>query len=884
MRLCVNDHVHEVPVEPHELLVDTLRERLGSTGTKQACGMGNCGTCTVRLGGQTVYACLVLTMECDDQPIETIEGLAEGDDLDPVQQAFVDADAFQCGFCTPGQIMSLRALLDEVPDPSEDEVVRGMSGNLCRCGAYRHILAAARLAVDGGTVTADAQARPRVEAVAKATGRARYGSDMQLAGQLEAAILRSRAPHARVRAVDIAKARHVPGVQLVLTADDVDDVRWYDEQVPILATTARFVGDELAVVVGDSRRALDEALTLLAVQDEALPHVTDVADAAEPGAVIVMDGDEDNVIGDAKRYERGDVSRALRNATHVVEATYTTPMQVHHALESHGATAEWDGTTLTVYDSTQSVHDVRDGLADALGLPVNRVRVIAEHIGGGFGAKQVAWKPTALAALLAMRTGRPVRLFADRHAEALAHGRRNPTRQTVRLGADADGNLLAIDADILIGAGAYTVGGEDSTVEGPYQYLYGCADVRTVKSTVRTNLGPTVAFRAPGYVEGVFALESAMDELALAIGIDPVELRRRNLVDHDQVDDLPLSSPEALAMCIARATERFDWSAGSTRSVPPVCRGRGFAVHDWMAGKGILPGYAHVVFTSDGSVQVVCGSQDIGTGTRTVLAQIAADALGVDVARVTVVLGDTAVGLLAPVSAGSSTVPTMGPAVHEAATNARQALVVAAAEHLEVAADQVDWDRTRFRRPGGSDVGLAEVLDAVAPRTISGDGAREALPEDVSIRTFGAVCAEVDVDVTSGRVTVARIVTAPDCGRLVNPLLARSQVIGGVTQGLGYALTEHDIIDHQLGVVLNANLEDYLVPTMADSCEIVHAEVDLPDQVANPLGTKGLGELPMIAVAPAIANAVYDAVGVRIRELPITRQRMLDALAKRELR
>jgi xanthine dehydrogenase YagR molybdenum-binding subunit len=313
-----------------------------------------------------------------------------------------------------------------------------------------------------------------------------------------------------------------------------------------------------------------------------------------------------------------------------------------------------------------------------------------------------------------------------------------------------------------------------------------------------------------------------------------------------------------------------------------VCRGRGFAAHDWLAGKGILPGYAHVAFTPDGSVQVVCGSQDIGTGTRTVLAQVAADALGMDVEHVTVVLGDTAHGLHGPVSAGSSTVPTMGPAVHDAAAAARHALLEAAAEHLDIPVDELELDGRRFRRPDGSSVELTEVLEGVAPRRITGDGAREQLPEGVSIRTFGAVCAEVDVDVTSGQIVVQRVVVAPDCGRLVNPLLARSQVIGGVTQGLGFALSEHDVIDHDLGVVLNANLEDYLVPTMADSCEIVHAEVDVPDDVANPIGTKGLGELPMIAVAPAIANALHDAIGVRIRDLPITRRRILDALAERE--
>jgi xanthine dehydrogenase YagR molybdenum-binding subunit len=738
-------------------------------------------------------------------------------------------------------------------------------------------------------VTADVRARPRVEAIAKVTGRARYGSDVHLAGQLEAGILRSRAPHARLRIADVERARAVPGVHVVLTGADVTDLRWFDEDAPILADVARYVGDEVAVVAADSRTAVAEALALLAVDHQPLPHVTDFRQAGEPGAPLVQEGPGSNVIGEVKRYERGDVDAAWPRGVHTVTATYTTSAQIHHALEPHGATALWDGRVLTVHESTQSVHDVRDELADFLGLPVTRVRVVTEHMGGGFGAKQVAWKPTALAAVLAMRTGRPVRLFADRHGEALAHGHRNPTRQTVRLAADADGRLVAIDADILVGAGAYTVGGEDSVVDGPYQYLYRCADVRTVRTSVRTNLGPTVAFRAPGYVEGAFALESAMDELARAVGIDAVELRRRNLAEGDQVDELPFSSPDALATCVDRATEVFGWDAEPTApatdaSGAPVCRGRGFAAHDWLGGKGILPGYAHVAFTSDGSVHVVCGSQDIGTGTRTVLAQVAADALGMDVEHVTVALGDTDHGLHAPVSAGSATVPTMGPAVHDAAAAARRALLDAAAEHLGAPAEEVRWDGTTFHALDGSSAELGEVLESVAPRRITGDGAREQLPDDVSIRTFGAVCAEVDVDVASGRITVQRVVVAPDCGRLVNPLLARSQVIGGVTQGIGFTLTEHDVVDDELGVVLNADLEEYLVPTMADSCEIVHAEVDLSDLAANPIGSKGLGELPMIAIAPAIANAVHDAVGVRLRDLPITRRRMLDALAERDAR
>jgi CO/xanthine dehydrogenase Mo-binding subunit len=732
---------------------------------------------------------------------------------------------------------------------------------------------------DGATCR-DTELTPRVEGVAKVTGRARYSSDVHLAGQLEAGILRADNPHAAIRSVDVERARSMPGVQLVLTAVDVADMRWYEEEAPLLAGVARFVGDELAVVVADSYATVEQALSAIHVDSEIRPHVTDFEAAVSDGAVVVHDGFESNVIDEPERYTRGDVDAAFAAADTVVEATYTTPAQIHHALESHAAVADWDGRVLTAYVSTQSVHDVRDELAEALGLPVGRVRVITEHMGGGFGAKQVVWKPTVLCALASMRTGRPVRMVLDRRSEALSVGHRNPTRQWVRLAADSDGRLVAIDAELLAGAGAYTVGGESLSVDGPYKYLYRCRNVRTSKTVVRTHHGPSVAFRAPGYVEGVFALESAMDELAAALHLDPVELRRRNLIDTDQVDDKPLSSPTALATCIDRATNAFgwdDWPPAPADQPDRIRRGRGFACHDWVGGKPHPPAYVRVTFAHDGSVQVISGSQDIGTGTRTILAQMAANELGVECDRIVVSLGDTAHGLYAPVSSGSATVPTLVPAVREAASNARHALLRAAAEHLDVDIDDLAWTGDEFRCETARAT-LTDVL-AASPAQISGSGSLEAVDADVSIRTFGAICAEVEIDMEAGAVEVVRVVCAPDCGRILNRLLAESQVIGGVTQGLGFALTEHEVIDHHLGIVLNANLEDYLVPTIADRCEIIHAEVDLADDAVGPTGAKGLGELPMIAVAPAIANAVHDATGLRLRHLPISRRRLLDLFA-----
>ena len=555
--------------------------------------------------------------------------------------------------------------------------------------------------------------------------------------------------------------------------------------------------------------------------------------------------------------------------------------------------ATWDGTTLTAYVSTQSVHDVRDGLADALGLPVNRVRVICEHMGGGFGAKQIVWKPTVLAAVLAMRTGRPVRLMLDRHGEALATGHRNPTH--------ADGppqrrrrraTWSRSTPRSLIGAGAYTVGGESSVVEGPYQYLYDCENVRTVKTVVRTHHGPSVAFRAPGYVEGAFALESAMDELAdqrsASTRSSSVAATRPSV---DQVDDRPLSSPDAPRHLLRLRCRHV--RLGRTRSRRTPSRSNGCRVgFDAVAASlptigsaasHTLPPTPACVVEPDGSVQVVTGTQDIGTGTRTVLAQVAADSLGMAEDRVVVSLGDTAHGLHAPVSSGSATVPTMGPAVHHAACDARRQLLAAAAKHLETSVDDVEWDGNAFRDSGRIDHDVARPAGSHRAATHHRQRRLRGSSRTTCRSARSAPSAPRSTSTCdTGAVTVGRVVYAPDCGRVVNPLLARSQVIGGVTQGLGFTLTEHEvsiICSVCRSTPTSRTISCRRSPTAARS---VHAVVDLPDFAANPLGAKGLGELPMIAVAPAIANAVFDATGLRIRELPITRRRILDALAARE--
>ena len=719
----------------------------------------------------------------------------------------------------------------------------------------------------------------RIEGVEKVTGRARYSYDVRLSGQLYACVLRSPHPYARIRHIDIAAAAALPGVHAVLCAENAPDIKWYEEESQLFDRTLRFIGDEVAAVAAESEEIARDALRLIKVEYELLPFVLDMAAALEPSAPQIHA--KGNRVAEPTIYERGDIEAGFQMADVIIDQVYTTQTALHNSLEPHGCTAVWEGDQLTLWESTQGIFEVREQVAEKLGLPEHHVRVIKQHMGGGFGSKQIAWKQTVIAALLAKQASRPVQLMLDREAENLAAGNRSATQQHVRIGAKQDGTLTAISVDVQIAVGAYMVGGEASNVSGMYQRLYRCPNVRTEQVGIYINAGPSVAFRAPGHVEAAFALESAMDEVARTLTLDPIDLRLKNYAEDDQKKDLPLSVPESLRVCYERATDAFGWQ---NYQRPPAKgakrRGIGMAAHEW-GGAGHPPGYAWIKLNGDGSADVITGTQDIGTGTRTALAQVAAEELGLTMAQVIVHLGDTAQGPYSPTSAGSATQATIGPAVRAAAIEVKRQLLEAAAKLLEE-----EPERLRVRNgviwvegEPANKVTVAEVTGRLAPHMILGQGARGANPKDKSVRTFGAQCVEVEVDVETGEVTILRIAAAHDCGRIINPTMVESQVIGGITQGIGYALTESRVVDVKRGLVLNANLEEYKIPTVADIPQITHVPVDLPDLAANHTGAKGIGEPPLVPTAPAIANAVFDAIGVRIRQLPLSRRTLLDALA-----
>jgi xanthine dehydrogenase YagR molybdenum-binding subunit len=723
---------------------------------------------------------------------------------------------------------------------------------------------------------------PRLEGREKVTGRAQYSYDVRLPGQLYAAVLRSPYPHARIKRIDTTAAEALPGVHAVLSSANAPEIPWYQDSL-LFDTTVRYVGDEVAAVAAETSDLAQDALKLIEVEYEPLPFVTDLVAALAPDAPKVRESG--NIKDPPTIYERGNVADGFAEADGTVEAVYTTHAALHNALEPHGCTASWEGDSLTLWDSTQSVFTIRQEVAEKLGLPEHNVRVIKQHMGGGFGAKQVSWKPDVIAPLLSRLAGRPVQLMVDRRAENLSSGNRNPTRQHVRLGAKRDGTLTAIFCRSDQATGAYMVGGEASDVSGMYQTLYRCTNVRTEQYVVFTNTGPAVAFRAPGHVEAAWALEQAMDELARKLDMDPVELRRRNYTETDQMAGKPFSLPEGLRLCYDRVTEAFGWETYQKPPTPGTKRrGIGFAAHDWGGGAGHPPGYAWAKLNEDGSLDVITGTQDIGTVTRTGLAQIAAEELGVPLERVTLRLGDTGTGPYSPTSAGSATQATLGPAIRAAVAEVRRQLLAVASALMDVNADRLSI-RDGLVMIDGQLTGSMTVEDiarSIAPHNLLGSGARGPNPEDVTVRTFGAQIAEVEIDTETGEVTVLRVVTAHDIGRIVNPTMVESQVIGGITQGVGFALTEARIEDHRLGRVMNANLEEYKVPTIADVPQIEHIPVDVPDVHANSTGAKGVGEPPLVPTAPAIANAIYDAIGIRCHESPVSRHQILDAIARRD--
>jgi xanthine dehydrogenase YagR molybdenum-binding subunit len=747
------------------------------------------------------------------------------------------------------------------------------------------------------------QCVPRMDALEKVTGQAIYTADVRRAGMLYAQIIRAPVAHGRVTLFDLAPALEVPGVRDVLTRDEVEGVRHDGGQ--LFDQTIRYAGQPLAAVCAETQEAADRAARAAIVRVDVQPHAVTVEQALQPNPPLVRS--KGNTSKNSPRVaKRGDVDAGLHEADVVVRREYRTPVALHTAMEPHGAVAEWTADHVTVWESTQGIFNTRSDVAAAFGLKLTQVRVIKDYMGGGFGAKNGAAASTYVAVALSRKAGAPVRCVLTREAEQIDSGNRSSTTQRVILGARRDGTLTAIvlEAEIAMGVGGWFAGPGRF-----YHEMYACPNVRTTETFVYTHTGAMASFRAPGHVEGAFGLESAMDALAREIGIDPLELRRKNYATHDQEKGRRYSE-KRLDECYEQGASRFGWrtaaAAARKRAEGPVLRtagaasrrsegtarfrrGQGMASIAWGAGGG-PPAYATVRVNPDGTVDVLTGSQDLGTGARTVLAQIAAEALGARIEDVRTVLGDTERLPYTGNSWGSQTTASVGPAVRMAAEDARHKLLDAAAAMLDAPVELLKASGSVVSVRGGSrassDLGegnamsFSQIGDKLGDIMILGHGSRGPNPDKTAMSAFAAQFAEVEVDVETGRVRVLRIVAAHDSGRIINPRLAESQLEGGILQGIGFALFEERVLDAALGVPLNPTMHDYKIPTLADLPVIEAFFIPGADTVANHTGAKGLAEPPIIGVAPAIANAVRDAIGEEILELPLTPWRVLEALAR----
>jgi len=735
------------------------------------------------------------------------------------------------------------------------------------------------------------KALPRVDAYERVSGSAAYPSDVHLPNMLHGAILRCPHPHARIRRVDTSAAAKLPGVRVIISGNTPEaDLIWKKDPVGdmrLFEPACRFEGDVVAGVAAETPYQAWDAVHAISVDYEVLPFVADERRALRSDASPVHPKGN---LSKKDVYERGDIAQGFAAADVVIEESYRTECELHTPLEPHGCVASWDGRSLTIWESSQGVYAVQSRVAEILKLPLARVRVIGHYMGGGFGSKLEPGKYTIIAALMAKLSGRPVRLFLTREETYLCVGNRPPTNMTVKAGVKRDGTLTALEFSVLGTGGAYTAGGT-SLVDWLARDLYTCPNVRTISTDVFINAGPARPFRAPGHPQGAWALEQMMDSLAEAIGMDPVQLRLKNIPSFSQArEGNPPYTSTAFKECLELGAAAFGWEkargeARTQRASRHIRRGVGMAGCLWFVGGGRPPSTVIVKLFPDGSANLNMGASDLGTGTKTVMAMVVAEELGIKPEAIQIENADTGTTQYATPSGGSKTVPTEAPAVRNAAVQVKQKLLEMAVETLKVDVAQLAYrGREIVSRQDSSKRIAVKDLDALKRQgVVVGIGYRGPNPKNMTTHPFAAQFCEVEVNMLTGELKILRFLAAQDSGRVMNRLTYDNQVIGGITMGIGLAATEQRILDTgQTGKMVNRNWHDYKLPTSLDvPVDATVLPIEPVDTAANNTGAKGLGEPATIPTAAAIANAVYHATGLRITSTPIHPQQLVQRLADR---
>jgi CO/xanthine dehydrogenase Mo-binding subunit/aerobic-type carbon monoxide dehydrogenase small subunit (CoxS/CutS family) len=884
----------------------TFLRELGHFGVKKGCDAGDCGACTVLLDGEPVHSCLIPAFRAEGRTVTTIEGLGGDHGIHPMQQAFLDAQGFQCGFCTAGMILTCAAL----NQAQRTDLGAALKGNICRCTGYRSIEDAilcktnVEANVEAGAAFGRSLPAPAGPDIVR--GKARYTFDTAIDGLLHIKLLRSPHAHARIVAIDRSDALRVPGVHAVLTHEDAPSVLmstarhekdWMDpEDTRILDDVVRFIGQKVAAVVAETEAAAEEACRRLKVSYEILPALIDPEQAMAPGAPIIHPGrttadrvaDAQRNLAAEKHGEFGDVAAALANSAVTFEGTFNSHRVQHAALETHGGLA-WldDAGVLNVRSSTQVPFLTRRTLSDIFGLPMDKVRVFCERVGGGFGGKQELFVEDVLA-LAALRTGRPVKLELTREEQFIATSTRHPMRIHIKAGADSDGKLTALQLDVLSNTGAY------GNHAGPVMFhalseslgVYNCPNKRVDGYAVYTNTVPAGAFRGYGLPQALIAVEAAIDELARQLGISPYEMRRRNIV---RPGDPMLSPPPSdyhdvlygsygLDQCLD-LVERAMRADGPQPKLSP----------EWLVGDGIaltmidtVPPAGHfadavIALSDDGGFDLTVGTAEFGNGTSTVHRQIAATALATTVDRIRLRQSDTAHGGHDTGAYGSAGTFVAGKATHAAAMQLATELKAAAAAAwlCDVGSCVLDDNAIVSGVRRMPFVELAKLAHERG-QPLMGTGNSDGTPRSVAFNVQGF---RVAVNKGTGELRILRSVHAADAGVVANPMQCRGQVEGGVAQALGAALYEEMVIDAN-GRVSNPKFRDYHLPSFADvpRTEVFFAETS---DTIGPLGAKSMSESPYNPVAAALGNAIADATGIRFTAPPFKPDRLFPALLEK---
>jgi putative selenate reductase molybdopterin-binding subunit len=963
--LTINGKEKTLTVRRSETLLDALR-RASYTSVKHGCKTGDCGACTVLLDGQPIHSCTTTAVQVEGREVTTVEALARNLwELHPIQQAFIETGAIQCGYCTPAQILVAKALLDRYPNPTEEEIREAMSGVLCRCTGYVKTVPAVQRAAailrgeqvepfrpveetlaPGESPTAllgrwyrrdhpaptlvisppemeplrvVGQPEPKVDGVKLAAGRPVFTDDIKLEGMLYGALLTSPHAHARIKRINASRARALPGVHAVLTHEDIPRVKYasggqsYPQPPPfdqvVLDNKVRHVGDRVAVAAAETPELAQRALRLIEVEYEVLPHVLDPEEAMQEGAPVIHDEPDTEGIYDAQRNivhhieaEGGDREAEWSKADHVFEGEYRTAQQQHAHIEPHVCITTWDEDgRLVVRTSTQVPFHIRRMLSPLIGLPIKQIRVIKPRIGGGFGNKQEMILED-LCAHLTIATGRPVRMEYTRYQEFASSRSRHPQIMRYKIGVTDEMEVVATELYLIGDTCAYGTHGLTVQMVGGQKglTLYNAPYSKFVCDVVYTNKPTPGAFRGYGAMQCFFGIETLMSEIADKMNWDVVEFKRKNWIK--QGEELLLAKvlgegregiaqiirSSGLEQCVQVGLEAIDWynkrgrnqvSSEKPGFSAPIKRGIGMAV--MLHGSGIAGldmASATIKMNDDGSFNLLVGATDLGTGSDTILAQMAAEELGIPVEDIIVYSSDTDFTPFDKGAYASSTTYISGGAVRKTALQVAVQIKEHAARMLglENAEGLTLRDRQVFMPDGRS-----LTLEAVALSSLHQQDQHQIIASASHLSyecppPFGAQFVKVAVDTETGQVTVERILMVADAGRVINPITASGQVEGGLQQALGFAHCEEMVYDED-GRLVNPRLGPYHVYKANEmpQIEVIFVQTEEP---TGPFGAKSVSELPMDGIAPAMADAIHDATGVWIREVPFTPERVWRAL------